>query len=152
MSASGHVVTWAQCGDGMPVRDPMRALDRVQRALWVCAGGGHAAVAGSKGFLVVSVRPLASISSPRGAWPFWSPWFLSSALEVQAQGAGRGGGASHNFLQRDREAEEAETLVLPSSTAPRRGLLSLLAAGGGERMQSVLSDPQTPGCGGEGTR
>ena len=88
MSASGHIVTWAHRGDGMPVQDPMKALDRVQWALWVWAGGGRAAVAGSKGSLVVSVGPLASISSPLGAWPFWSPWFLFSAPEVQAQGAG----------------------------------------------------------------
>ena len=70
MSASGHIVTWAHRGDGMPVQDPTKALDRVQWALWVWAGGGRAAVAGSKGSLVVSVGPLASISSPLGAWPF----------------------------------------------------------------------------------
>lgn len=84
------------------------------------------------------------LSGPLGSCPL--------LLKCRHRGQGGVGGASHNFLQRDREAEEAETLVLPSSTAPRRGLLSLLAAGGGERMQSVLSDPQTPGCGGEGTR
>lgn len=70
-------------------------------------------MAGSKVSLVISVEPLASICSPLGAWPFWSSWFLSCALKCRH----RGRQGVSQFLQLDREAEEAWMSVLPSSTA-----------------------------------
>lgn len=48
-------VTWVHHGARMHMGDPMWAPGRVRQSLWVCAGGGHTAVAASETPLVVSV-------------------------------------------------------------------------------------------------